>query len=177
MIDFSSFDLGGLYSIYTSYLNLISDNEEFLKKEGLSELEYKICARNISDYQHCLTLVSIEISKKWDGKSSFSREYIFNLCSIHRKSIIFTLRAGSISFNKFGQTVVGWGSYDEAEKAELLSNLFQVPPVNTYGIIKIETLDHKLPDRDFLKPTFSKEQLELLITEGIDTRDIFEIAF
>jgi hypothetical protein len=103
-----------------------------------------------------------EIGNKYGGGSDFSREWIFQKSFIERKTLIFELRPGSVSYKEYGHILVGWARYDDEESKELLSNIVQKEPKNTNGQVKIELVMADL----------SQEKLEGLKTVGIKTSDI-----
>ena len=168
MIDFKIFDLKGLYSLYESFLNLISDYKEALKKVPFdNEKQIAFFNSQLEYFYYSLTEIKKEIPNKWDGKSTFSREYIFQITKYFNKPLILEFRPDSDAFHKYGKSIVGFGMYDKVLEEELLKNMLSNPPINTNGNIKIEVLP-----TTGLKP----ELISLIASEGIETIEIFEIA-
>lgn len=153
--------------MYESYLYLITNYTERLNsKEKLNEYETVFLKSKIEDFIYCTNEIKIEIKNKWDGKSIFSREYIFQITKILNRPLLFELRPNSVAYKLYGKTIVGCGIYDDSLEKELLANLITKPPINTNGNVRIEVTVPK---------DIKKDKIDLLKTKGIETIDIFQV--
>ena len=165
MINFKLFDLSGLYSMYESFQNRIEDYSENLKSKNEKSVEMRQYLTSQIDYSYqCLEEIRKEIQNKWDGKSTFSREYIFKITKVLNTPLSFVFRTDSEAYSKYGKIIIGCGIYEASLEKELLENLLSTPPINTNGIVKIEADEEN----------YSKEIINKLKNEGIETIDIFK---
>jgi len=168
MIDFTLSDLAGLYSMYESFNNLIKDYNYRLVSDELISNEENIFLKSRIDYFNCcISEIKKEIQKKWDGKSIYSREYIFNITKILNGVLSFEFRPNSIGYSKYGKEVIGFGIYKKSLEKELFSNLSSNPPINTNGNVRIKVSD---------EVSCSKKIIRQLATEGFETVDVFQVS-
>jgi hypothetical protein len=152
--------------LYGTYEGMIKNYKDSLRTiEPNTGPKSEMLKGKISRLESDFEKLKLEIRKKYDGDSDFSREWIFQKSFIERKTLIFELRSGSDSYNEFGHILVGWARYDEDEKQELLSNIVLKEPKNTSGQVKIELVTKDLSD----------DKLEKLKTIGVKTNDIHVI--
>ena len=110
--------------------------------------------------------IEVNLYERIESNKRFSREFIFDILFISKKSLAISFIPTSESYNKYGQTNVVEGNYSDNEAKELLENFRLTPPKNTYGIVLINPL--YIDD-------LTTEQIETLKTEGFETKDILAI--
>lgn len=106
------------------------------------------------------------LNERIESNESFSREFIFDILFIGKKSLTISFIPTSKSFKKYGQTVVVEGNYNDTEAKELLQNFRLNPPKNTFGIVPVNPL--YIDD-------LNEEQIDALKKDGFKTKDILTL--
>ena len=95
-----------------------------------------------------------------------SREEIFNQSFIRKVPIQVTFLPNSTSFQKYGSQLIIEGIFTQEEAELLLVNYYSETKIITQGLVKAKELINNIAKN-------SNELAEV----GIDTNDIFEIAY
>jgi hypothetical protein len=106
------------------------------------------------------------LNDRIESNESFSREHIFDILYIGKKSLTISFIPTSESFKKYGQTIVVEGNYNDDTAKELLQNFRLNPPKNTFGIVPVSPL---------YTDDLEEEQIDTLKKDGFKTKDILTL--
>lgn len=111
--------------------------------------------------------IEIELQNRISNNSNFSREFIFDVTRVRNRACGIEFIPTSEAYRRYGASIVMEMLLTEAEFAEMYSNRFAEPPINTQGIVKARIL---------VNGNLNAEQIESIANTGFHTRDIFETS-
>ena len=104
--------------------------------------------------------IEIELKKRINNNSKFSREYFFEICKVKNHAITVSFIPTSEAYENYGSSLTIDILLDDDEMRELLTNYSAKPPMQTQGIIKAKVL---------VKDNFTKEQITKAESIGFHT--------
>lgn len=113
-------------------------------------------------------LVEQELQNQTLANTNFSREYLFKVSKVQKHTITISFIPTTDSYKDYGEYIRVDLLFCDKEIEELLRNYSQIPPINTFGILRAKALD---------KEKLTEIQIAKLEQKGFHTQEILEVLY